>query len=72
MEQLKVEIEKLLDEQIAELRVFMDGLLRGRQQGFSGTVQPATPKAPRKRSACSICHLAGHRAPTCPQKGAAA
>lgn len=69
MDQLKEELAAMPDEKLAEVLIFIEGIRRGRAHRTNVVVQA---KPPRKRSACSICHQSGHRAPNCPEKGPAA
>lgn len=71
MDEIKAIVKSMATEELKELVAFLEGVLTGRETSavFSAALSAVATAKPRKRSACSICKQAGHRAPTCPQKG---
>lgn len=66
---LPAELQNLSYEDLEIIKVFIDGIIAGRATAGTNPVDAVqVPAKPRKRSACSICHQAGHRAPTCPAR----
>lgn len=65
MDDVKKLLPQLSDSELREFFIYVEGLQAGRRAVTNVAI---TAKAPRKRSACSICHQAGHRKPNCPQK----
>ncbi len=65
LDKLKSEITRLSTGKLIALLGFLEGVLAGRQTATNLVVEKEA-KAPRKRSACSLCHQSGHRKPNCP------